>query len=113
MNKLFWDDLIHFDELLHELKELPFSSEEQAELIELIDSIFHHHILEEILSALPKDEHKTFMAMLAERPDDKDILVYLVRFIPDIEARIQNRSLQVKNIVRREIFDIKKRHLSE
>jgi hypothetical protein len=111
MNKLFWDRLIHFDELIHELKQLPFSSEEQEELIEMIDSTYHHHILEEILSALPKDEHERFMQMLAGRPDDEQILVYLVRFVPDIEARIKNRSLQVREILRSEIQETRTRHI--
>ena len=112
MNKIFWDDLIHFDELIHELKGLPFSSEEQAELVELIDSTYHHHILDEILKALPEEEHDVFMQMVSERPDDKEILVYIMRFVPDIEARIKNRSLQVRDILRREIDDTKRRHLS-
>ena len=110
MSKLFWDHLIHFDELIHELKQLPFSSEEQAELIELVDSTYHHHILEEILSALPRKEHDRFMQMLSERPDDQEILVYVMRFVPDIEARIKNRSIQVRDILRHEIYDTKKRH---
>jgi hypothetical protein len=111
MSKLFWDHLIHFEELLEELKTLPFSSQEQAELVELIDSTFHHHILEEILSALPRDEHDRFMEMFSDRPDNHEILVYIMRFVPDIEARITNRSLQVKDILRQEIHDTKKRHL--
>ncbi len=110
MNKLFWDHLIHFDELIHELRELPFSSEEQAGLINLIDSTFHHHIMEEIMSALPKAEHDRFMQMLSERPSDQEILVYVMRFAPDIEARIKNRSFQVRDILRQEIRDTKKRH---
>jgi len=111
MNKIFWDDLIHFDELIHGLKELPFSSAEQAELIELIDSTYHHHILDEILKALPRQEHDRFMQMLAERPDDKEILIYIMRFVPDIEARITNRSLQIRDILKKEIDDTKRRHL--
>ena len=111
MNRLFWDDLIHLDELVHELQSLPFSSDEQAELVDLIDSTYHHHILEEILSALPEEEHEPFMAMLAARPDDKEILVHITRFVPDMETRIKNRSLQVHDIVKREIHDAKKRHL--
>jgi|GEM_PF-1566812 len=111
MSSVFWDHLIHFDELLRELKALPFSSEEQAELIELIDSTYHHHILEEILSALPRPEHDRFMQMVSERPEDQEILVYVTRFVPDIEARIKNRSLQVRDIIRQEISETKKRHL--
>jgi hypothetical protein len=111
MRKLFWDHLIHFDELLHELKSLPFSSKEQEELIETIDSLFHHHILDEILSALPREEHDRLLRMLSERPDDEQILLYILRFVPDIEARIKHRSLQVTDIVRREILDARKRHL--
>lgn len=111
MSKLFWDHLIRFDELIHELKQLPFSNEEQAELIELIDSTYHHHILEEILSALPNSEHDRFMQMLSDRPDDQEIMVYVMRFVPDIEARIKNRSLQVRDILRHEIHNTKKRHL--
>lgn len=111
MPKLFWDNLIHLDELIHELRQLPFSSEEQAELIELIDSTFHHHLLEEILSALPQKEHETFMAMLADRPYDKEIILYLARFVPDIEARLKNRSFQVRDIIRRDILETRNRYL--
>ncbi|MFZ5844850.1 MAG: hypothetical protein ACOY0S_00065 [Patescibacteria group bacterium] len=97
MSKIFYDHLIVFEEVIAELDRHPLNPQERQELIALIDETMHHHILDLILSHLPREHHETFLSRFHQAPHNPKLLVFLREVIAiDIEAAIRARAQEVK-----------------
>lgn len=104
MNNIFYDHLIHTQEVLDYLDSLQTEPEEKAELATLIDEIYHHHILNLILNHLPKSAHQEFVSLLLQNPNDPNHLTYLkTKISVDIEVEIQKHSERIKEDLIKEI----------
>lgn len=110
MNSLFYDHLIGFEEVVSVINEHKLSPKKRQELLELIDNTMHHHILDEILTHLPYEKHKTFLDHLTRDPHDPGILLFLKQEIVviDIEKAIKKRAKGVKKELLAEIKKAKK-----
>ena len=102
MTKVFFDHLISYTEI-YELLEISDSYERQ-ELEEIIDGIFHHHILDLILTRLPIEHHIEFIELVARDPGHPGILLFVKAKVDiDIEAEIKKHGEKVKAEVLSEI----------
>jgi hypothetical protein len=100
---LFYDHLTNLSEIDRELEELIVEHHEKAHLLEIVDSALHHSVMETILTELPAEHHQHFLREFAIRPHDKDHLVYLIQFSPDIESKIRTKAESTKKKFKEEI----------
>jgi hypothetical protein len=104
MTKTFCDHLIYTTQVIAELDLHRMDAEERAELVELIDEIFHHHALNVIFNHLPKQFHDEFTDLLSSHPHDPRLIDYLkTKITIDIESEILTQSTRVKNDLLTEI----------
>lgn len=91
INIVFYDELLDLSPLFAELALVPMSDREEHELVTHIDSVIHHELFDEILSALPQDRHEEFGVLFAQDPASGELWVYLEQHVPDIRQRLQKR----------------------
>jgi len=77
MSKLFYDHLIVINEVHDTLLALKMSDEDHFQTLEVIDETVHHHVLDIILTHLPKEHHESFLERITKAPHDKTILKFL------------------------------------
>lgn len=95
MAKIFYDHLIVFEELIAELNSL--DNESKQEIIGLMDETLHHHILDTILTHLPKEHHGEFLERFHKAPHDPELLLFLKQYaVVDIEEKIKEKAKKVK-----------------
>jgi len=102
--KAFYSHLANLKDLEAEINKFPLSDEEREEIVEIVDDILHHKVLDSILSILPSEHHQKFADWFAETPHDGEILEFLKeKATMDPEMKI----MTVTEVVKREIvFDI-------
>lgn len=97
MAVVFFDHLIDIQAITAELDVHDLDAEEKAELINLVDEIFHHHILNVVLNHLPEEYHAEFIARLHADPTHPDHLTYLKDHgTVNIEEEITKHTQRVK-----------------
>lgn len=95
MTKIFYDHLVLIEELTVELENLDHES--RREIVGLMDETLHHHVLDTILTHLPKEHHETFLNRFHRAPHDPQLLVFLKQYIViDIENEIRKKAKKVK-----------------
>lgn len=77
MSKIFYDDLIAFDEIEKQIKSVAKTSEERDELWQIVDELVHHKVLGCILDKLPRENHEEFLHRFHEAPHDEALMDYL------------------------------------
>jgi len=106
MSKVFFDHLVIREEITAELDLHAIDPEEREELIQLVDEILHHHVLNVILNHLPKEHHLDFAKRLHEAPHDPGILEYVkTKVTIDIEDELKKHAAKIKKDI---LADIKK-----
>ena len=110
MSTLFFDHLVIREEIEFTLNSYVISPDEREELVEIIDNILTHHILNVILNHLPKEKHVEFMSAFHDRPGDVAHLEYLkIHAHPQIEAEIKKHAAKVKADIVSEFFKHRKK----
>lgn len=71
MSKLFFDNLLDFEEVEVFIKNSASSKEELEELWGLVDNLVNHKVLEKILDRLPRGHHEEFLEIFHECPHDE------------------------------------------
>lgn len=100
----YYDNLILIDEITSELEE----SEDREELINIIHETFHHHILDLVLTHLPRHHHEEFLSLYQQSPHDESILDYINQRIDrDIKLEIQSLAQKLKKEILAEIHKSK------
>lgn len=106
MAKTFLDHLIILEEITSELAVYDLPSDEQEEILGLINHTTHQHILNVILNHLPKEHHENFLTKYQAAPHDPELLAFLKKEIKsDIESEIR---IQAKKIKAEILSEIKK-----
>ncbi len=92
MTKLFFDNLIAFEEVEVIIKKTTSSNEEKEELWGLVDELVNHKVVEKILDKLPRQHHEEFLALVHECPHDEVIVFeYLNGKVGhDVREELQN-----------------------
>jgi hypothetical protein len=104
MNTVFYDHLLPHQEISEFLDKYPLDSEEKAELLALVDELFHHHTLNVILNHLPQEHHQTFVMNFHQAPFDSQLMAFLKSQISaDIEQAIKTQAERVKKEILTEI----------
>lgn len=104
MSTFFYDHIVIREEIEYVLNSYRLDSAEKDELIEIIDSTLSHHVLNVILSLLPKDKHIEFMSGFRDNPSSDTHLEYLKNHAhPEIEKEIKNQIRKVKSDIISEI----------
>ena len=97
MQKFFYDHLVLREEIVEELGRYEIEAVELDELVQLADEILHHHVLDVILTHLPKEKHTEFLTKFHKAPHDEKLLEYLrVETGVDIELKIKERAQATK-----------------
>jgi len=91
--KIFYDDLIVFEELEVEINKVSQSKEEKQELWQIVDEMIHHKVLDLVLSKLPKDQHQEFMDKFLAAPHDESLFDYLNAKIGDDVEKLIKKEL--------------------
>lgn len=104
MTKIFYDHLVVREEITTELEKYSLTVDEREELIRLADETLHHHVLNIILTHLPKEKHKEFLTKFHQSPHDEKLLEYLqAELNVDIEGEIKEEAKKVKQEILAEI----------
>ena len=74
MTKLFFDNLISFEEVEVVIKKTASSNEEKDELWSLVDEVVNHKVMEKILDKLPREHHEEFLALFHKCPHDEVVV---------------------------------------
>ncbi len=110
MAKIFYDHLVMRDEIVKELDRYEIAVEERDELVQLVDETLHHHVLDVILTHLPKEKHQEFLTKCHSAPHDEKLLEYLKTETQiDIEAEIRERAKITKKQLLAEIKRARKK----
>lgn len=110
MAKIFYDRLIGREEISLELKGYRLAREEYEELIRIADETLHHHVLNIILTHLPKEKHRFFLETFHTTPHDEKLLDFLKKeATPEIESKIIAEARKVKDEILSEIRRAKKK----
>lgn len=104
MSKIFYDHLVGLKEISIELKGYSLQSEEYEELVKIADETLHHHVLNIILTHLPKEKHQFFLETFHTTPHDEKLLEFLKKeATPEIEKAIKKEAQKVKKEILSEI----------
>ncbi len=77
MSKLFFDNLIVFEEVENKIDSIAKTEEERNELWGIVDSLIRHRALGLIFEKLPKTYHPEFLNMFHQAPHDETLIDYL------------------------------------
>lgn len=95
MSKLFYDHLLVIDEILVELDGI--DPKDRREFLTVIDETLHNHVLDVILTHLPREHHESFLDRFHKAPHDPELLSYIQKLtVIDIEKAIAERVKEVK-----------------
>lgn len=68
MAKVFYDHLTVIEEVFFEIDTLTLSASEKKQAKKLIDDLFHHEIINFILTLLPQPQHQEFLVRFHKEP---------------------------------------------
>lgn len=91
MTKLFFDNLVSFEEVEIVIKKTASSKEEKDELWGLVDEVVNHKVMEKILDKLPRKHHEEFLALFHKCPHDEVVVFEYLKGKAgkDIERQLQ------------------------
>ncbi len=112
MKKQFYSHLISIESIIAELDQLGFDSDEKIYLANLVDTNLHHTIMDLILSELNDDEKNIFLSLLT-KDDQSKIWEHLNIKIDSIENKIITASENLKEELRQDLKQAKKRKVSK
>lgn len=104
MAKTFADHLLNQHEIHLHLDLSVSDPQQKAELINLVDDIFTHHLLDTVLHHLPSKHHQDFIELLKQGLSDPKILDFLKSKIEiDIEHEIRTMAAKIKSEIKADI----------
>lgn len=108
MAKLFYDHLIVIEEITAVLDTHEMTKEEREELLATIDETLHHHVLDVILTHLPREHHETFLEKLTVQPHHPELLAFIQeKTAVDIEREIKKTADKIKKKILKDIEEAK------
>lgn len=105
---VFYDHLVGLDDIHNELADFDLSFKQHYDLLNLVDSILHHEVLNIILVILPADHHESFLKDFNNRPDDQEHLVFLRQFDPEVDGKIVEAANRAKTKIKENIKKVKR-----
>lgn len=109
MAKIFYDHLVVLEEIVAVIDTHNLPANQRQKLLATIDELFHHHMLDEILTHLPKNKHEVFLKLFHKAPHDPMLLSFLKQHAKvDIERAMKTRADKVKAEILKEIEGAKR-----
>ncbi len=99
--KFFYSHLVNLNDLIKEVDRLNLEIAERDEILDIIEDIFHHRILDELINTLPTHLHKEFLEILEENVEDIRLIDYLKQkatYDPEIKV------ITITEVVKKEIL---------
>ncbi len=112
MNKHFYSHLIEVDSIYIKLNLLDLTTEEQQELITIVESSIHHVVIDTILSELEEEDKKAFLSHVALE-NHTDIWNLLTKKIDNVEKKIQLAIDALKEELHKDIEEAKKKRVEK
>ncbi len=105
MTKLFFDNLIVFEEIEAVIKSSAGTEEEKEELWSLVDEVVNHKVMEKILDRLPRENHEEFLELFHKCPHDEvAVFGYLKgKTGKDIEKELQEELKDISSDILQEL----------
>lgn len=104
MSKIFYDHLIGLEEISLKLKGYNLQKEEYDELIGIAGETLHHHVLNIILTHLPKEKHEIFLETFYLAPHDPKLMDFLKNEgLIEIEEKISTGIKKIRTEILNEI----------
>ncbi len=103
MKKVFWDHLIEVEEITVVIDQQGVGKEEKEKLLRVVYQTFDMHILDTVLTHLPKEKHKVFLDQFAKEPHHPRLLKIIKQEIVDIEDKIKHRVIEIKQEILTEL----------
>jgi len=98
--KMFYSHLVDLSDLVVKLECLKLDEQEREEIVDLIEDILHHRILDSLLDVIPPEHHEGFLERMIEDPTDPQLIAHLKEISTyDPEIKI----MTVTEIVKQEI----------
>lgn len=97
MSKIFYDHLLVINEITAEFDRQGLDPKDRQEFLTVIDETLHNHVLDVILTHLPREHHESFLDRFHKAPHDPELLSYIQELtVVDIEKAIAERIKEVK-----------------
>lgn len=101
---MFYDHLIGLEEISLNLKKYNLQREEYDELIAIAGETLHHHVLNIILTHLPKEKHEIFLETFYITPHDPKLMDFLKNEgLIEIEEKISTGIKKIRTEILNEI----------
>jgi hypothetical protein len=104
---IFYAHLIETSFISLDLADMDLTQKERLHLLSLVDSNVHNAVLETVLSNLPPEDKKIFLANLHVN-DNKKIWEHLKQKIENVEEKIKERIEDLKEELQKDIEEAKK-----
>lgn len=111
MKKQFYAHLVEIESLHIEIDNLDLTDEERGELKNLINSNFHHSILDTVLSELQEEDKKKFLEHFTN-DDHEKIWEHLKSKTENIQEKIKKAAEKLKNEFLKDIKEAKEKKAS-
>jgi hypothetical protein len=93
MSILFYDHLVHKQEIIIYIDTLSAPENHKSRLRQLVDDIIHQGIIEFLLQKLHPHQHHTFLTRVHDAPYDPEIISFLKDHThPEIESEIEREA---------------------
>lgn len=86
--KYFYSHLINLEPILTKLEEIELNEKQKHHLASLVDSLVHHHVLDQVLSALEGKDQVIFLQMFHQDSKNPRIMDFLTLKIENIAGLI-------------------------
>lgn len=100
MEPLFYEHLVPLSESLIMLNAYDVAESERETLENLIFSMFHHKIIETILTNVPAAAHEQVVQVIAEDPHNLEIMIFIKTLNPEIEDHIIHSGKELSDEIR-------------
>ncbi|OGE30835.1 hypothetical protein A2631_04065 [Candidatus Daviesbacteria bacterium RIFCSPHIGHO2_01_FULL_44_29] len=102
----FYSHIVTVQSLIIELDQMDLSDKEKLHLANLLDSTFHHTILDAILRELNEEDKTIFVKLHAEN-DSKKFWEFLNKKVDNIEDKIKSAAAQLTKELHKDIKEAK------
>lgn len=102
MSNLFYKHLVIIDDIVAVFDEHKVTPHEKEDLLAMVHETLHHHILDTVLTHLPRKHHETFLEKITS--NHPEILGFLrEKTKVDIEKEIRRTIERVTKMILRDI----------
>lgn len=100
---MFYDHLVEIQDIYLKIDTYGLPPEEKSKLLHVVHQTLDVHIIDLVLTHLPKEKHQTFLDQLAKQPHHPKLLQLVKKEVVDIEDKIKQLVDKVKQEILTEL----------